>query len=386
MSQVFFMNASASHGHSLPAKVPRLLEAAGLREVIAHGDKTAVKVHWGELGNPNYLRPTFVRHAVDALRAAGARPFVTDTNVLYRAARHDAIGNLDAAARNGFTAETVGAPLVVADGLTGRDTAEVRVEGGVRVQTARIAGGIHWADALVVLSHVKGHLLFGFGGALKNLGMGCATPAGKAVLHQDLHPSVDRARCTGCRTCGRVCPENAITYLTDLPANAGADVPAPAAARGRARALIDDTRCIGCGECVAVCPEEAIPIHWETAQAPLVEKTAEYALAAASGKRDKMIYVSFLLDVVPDCDCADWTAPAFVPNIGILASRDPVAIDQASADLVAQTPLFPEAPVAQKPGAQQDPFKALFDRDWRGLLAHAETIGLGSRTYKLVKL
>jgi hypothetical protein len=137
---------------------------------------------------------------------------------------------------------------------------------------------------------------------------------------------------------------------------------------------------------VAVCPEEAIPIRWETAQAPLLEKTAEYALAAVAGKQHKALYLNFLLDIVPDCDCADWTDPAFVPNIGILASRDPVAIDQASVNLVAETPLYPQAPVAQKPGAQADPFRALHGRDWQGLLAHAEAIGLGSREVELVKL
>lgn len=401
MSKVYFMDAQAKPGRPLPAKVSRLLQAAGLADMVAPRDRVAVKVHWGELGNPNYLRPIYCRQAVEAVSKAGGRPFVTDTNVLYRAARHDALGNLEAAACNGFTRETLGAPIIVADGLTGRDAVNVPVPVGQRVRSARIASAIYWADAMVVLSHMKGHMLFGFGGALKNLGMGCATPAGKAELHQELRPQVDRDRCVGCRLCGRVCPEEAISFVSapgsaepasgntgmavgDGGATLGASseaVPAP-----RVLAVIDETRCIGCGECVAACPEEAIPIQWETAHAPLLEKTAEYAWAAVANKPGKVIYVSFLLDVVPDCDCCDWTAPPFVPNLGILASTDPVAIDQAAADLVNAAPLVPGSSVATMPARGEDTLASLHGIGWRGLLVHAEALGLGTTSYELVGL
>ncbi|MFH2005809.1 MAG: DUF362 domain-containing protein [bacterium] len=373
-SRVYFGDAYSTLGNGLLRKLRKLCDA-GLSGIVGVDEKVAVKVHWGERGNLAYLRPPYARLLVDMVREAGGRPFVTDTNVLYRAARHDAIGNLQAAAHNGFTAETVGAPLIVADGLTGRDGVDVVVTGGRRVQTARIASAIHGADAMLVLSHVKGHLLFGYGGALKNLGIGCATPAGKHVLHQDLKPTVDEPRCIGCRHCGKVCPEDAISYREAPPEHVV----------GKRLAHIDPERCIGCGECVAACPEEAIPIRWDTAQAPLVEKTAEYAWAAVANKPDKVGFVNIVMDVVPDCDCMDCTNPAIVGDIGFLVSTDPVAIDQASLDLINEAPLVPGAPQKAEP-AGGDHIHRLYGRDYRGLLDHAEKIGLGSRDYELVRI
>jgi hypothetical protein len=374
-SQVFRVDARSKFGRSLPEKLRSLIRRLPLSDRIAKDDLVAVKLHWGEVNNTAYLRPPFARVVVEEVAAAGGRPFVTDTNVLYRASRHDALGNLAAAARNGFTAETLGAPVIIADGLTGRDGVDVPVPAGGRVKSARIASAIHHADALVVLSHVKGHLLFGYGGALKNLGMGCATPSGKHVLHQDLHPTVEEARCTGCRRCGTVCPSEAIVYL----ARPGDD------RRVHARILAD--RCIGCGECVAVCPDEAIPIRWETSQPPLLEKTAEYAYAAVARKKGKVVYLSALLDVTPDCDCADWSDLPIVPDLGFLASFDPVAIDQAALDLINAAPVAPGSVLHRR---QKDPggdhFLAIHGRPWAGLLDHAERLGLGSRDHDLVEL
>ncbi len=372
-SQVYYCDAHSQMGNGLLKKLRKIV-TSGLAGIVTTDDLVAVKTHWGEAGNLAYLRPPYARLLVDHVHEAGGRAFVTDTNVLYRAARHDAIGNLRAAAANGFTCESVGAPLIVADGLTGRDGVDVEVTTGKRVKTARIASAIHTADALLVLSHVKGHLLFGYGGTLKNLGMGCCTPAGKHVLHQDLHPTVKVHKCVGCRKCGAVCPADAITYQEPT-----------AGSKAKQVAHISEELCIGCGECVAACPEEAIPINWETAQEPLLEKTAEYALAATAGKEGKVGFVNVLMDIVPDCDCMDCTNPAFVPNLGFLVSTDPVAIDQAAVDLINNSPVIPGAPLKSEP-AEGDTIHRLYGRDYRGLLAHAELIGLGSREYNIVKL
>jgi uncharacterized Fe-S center protein len=375
-SRVFAALIGGKAEHSQPERVRRLVRRAGLAEVVGAREMVAIKVHWGERENTAHLRPVFVRAVVEAVRKAGGRPFVTDTNVLYRGHRHDALANLETAQIQGFTQATLDAPLLVADGLNGRDAVDVPIPGGRRLKSTKVASAIHAADALVVLSHVKGHLLFGFGGALKNLGMGCTTPAGKQVLHSDVHPTVDESRCIGCTRCGLVCPVEAITFPERPPGWAG---------RGKVVAHIDGPVCLGCGECPAVCPEEAIPIQWETAQAPLMEKTAEAASATVTNKAGKVLYVNFLVDVVPDCDCFSLTRAPVVPDLGFLASTDPVAVDQASVDLINAAVPCAGSLLAGKPGSG-DHVRDLFDRDYTGLLAHAELLGMGTRRYELVRI
>jgi uncharacterized Fe-S center protein len=371
MSVVFHAPARPHNGQGAIQLLQRLLKAVDLAAHVAPRDLVALKLHWGEAGNTAYLRPTYARTVADAVREAGGRPFVTDTNVLYRGARHDAFDNLGSAARNGFTAESMGCPVLVADGLKGHDHVDVPTPFSRYFDVAQVASAIHHADALVVLTHVKGHLLFGFGGTLKNLGMGCATSAGKHVLHADVKPKVTPALCTACRRCHRICPSDAITYVEGAGAKGAKKV-----------ALIDETKCIGCGECVTVCPDEAIPIAWNTAQTPLLEKTAEYAWAAVANKAGKAVYVSLLTDIVPDCDCFDFSDVPVLPDLGILASTDPVALDQAALDLMLKAPVRPGSALADK-AKTGDHFKDLHGHDYVELLSHAEAIGLGSRAYDL---
>lgn len=365
-SKVYFTDLRAKSGNSLLAKTGRLFDLVGFGALLRPGDKVAVKLHWGEWGNVAFLPPPFARCLVDKVLAAGGKPFLTDTNTLYSGGRHNAIDHVLTALKNGFSVASAGAPVIIADGLTGGDAVEVAAN-GKRVPRVPVAGAIYCADALLSLAHFKGHELFGFGGALKNIAMGCTTPAGKQVLHSDVKPRVDRDRCLACGRCIRSCAHGAIR-----------------AGDGR-KAEIDLDKCVGCGECVAVCPAGAIPINWETAAEPLLEKAAEYAKAILANKGGRSAFFNFLMRMSPECDCYDWNDAPFVADVGILASRDPVAVDQASTDLVNAGQVLSSSRLKGKAPGGDAIAAATGVKGWRRILEYAEEIGLGSREYELVK-
>ncbi|MCX6357115.1 MAG: DUF362 domain-containing protein [Candidatus Aureabacteria bacterium] len=366
-AKVYFADLRARANNTLLMKTGRLVERTGFPGLIREGDQVAVKLHWGEWGNVAFLPPPFVRCVVDLIIRAGGKPFLTDTNTLYTGQRRNAIDNILTALKNGFSLASAGAPIIVADGLDGHDTVEVPVN-GTRVKKAKIASGIHHADTLISLAHFKGHELFGFGGALKNIAMGCATPAGKQVLHSDVKPRVDSGKCSGCGTCVSACSVKAISLGRDK------------------KALIRGEICIGCAECTAACPAHAIPINWETASRPLMEKSAEYAKAALANKGGRAGFVNFLINISPECDCYDWNDAPFVGDQGILASLDPVALDQASADLVNRAQILSTSRLGGK-GSIKDPIAAATGiADWSILLEYAEKIGLGTRKYELINV
>lgn len=366
-SNVFFMDLRARYNHSLTEKLVRLINTAGLKAVIKPRDLTAVKLHFGELGNTAFVRPVFVRYIVDEIRELGARPFLTDANTLYAGTRSNAPSHIQTAIRNGFAYAVVNAPLVIADGLRGKSETAVHV-GRKHFDQVYIGSEIVAADSYLSVAHFKGHELAGFGGALKNTGMGCASRRGKMAQHATLSPKVKVKRCIGCGDCAERCAHSAIT-LADK------------------KAAIDPDNCVGCGECILICPQAAIQIQWDSAIPPFLEKMVEYTLGVLQNKTGRCLFVNFLTDISPACDCEPFNDVPMVGDVGIVASTDPVALDQASADLVNAQTALPGGSVSINAGPGADKFKALYPQvEWELQLAYAQELGLGQRTYDLIKL
>lgn len=368
-STVYFAGRRAkSHRESLVRKVDRLFDRVGAAKLIEKNSLVAVKLHFGERGGSTYIHPVLVRRVVDKIKSAGGKPFLCDTNTLYAGGRNNAPDHLETALQHGFAYATVGAPVLIADGLRGRDYHAVKIK-GKHFSEVQIASAVVEADAMVVLSHVKGHMITGFGGAIKNLGMGCGNRSGKQKMHSALKPVIKGEHCRRCGACLRWCLAKAITL------NEGSG------------AMINPELCTGCGECIISCTHGAVQVQWRSAVTEVVERMDEYALGALAGKEQKTVFFNFLLNIVPDCDCCAWSDAPVVPDIGILASTDAVAIDQASVDLInAQTGIAASALKKNlKPG--EDKFDALHpESDYHTMLSYAEEIGLGSRSYQLVEI
>ena len=337
-STVHFWNLRASLKSGNEARLTKLVKAAGKDLGLAPGDLTAVKIHFGEQGVTGFVRPLLLKPLISWLVGQGAKPFLTDASTLYVGRRGEAVSHHLVAAEHGFDPLVLGAPVIIADGVKGQHQEAVRIRGR-HVKKAFIAGDIAAADALVSVNHVKGHEMAGFGGALKNLGMGCASKQGK--MHQ---------------------------HITTGPA-------------------LDMEKCVGCGMCFTACKTGALAIDWKTDIQAFLERMMEYAKAVLATKRGPCLHLNFVLSVVPDCDCMGFTDAAICPDIGVLASTDPVAVDQASVDLVnAAQPLWPSRlPKGLKPG--DDKFLAVHPHVPEDMgLAYAEKIGLGSRKYKLTQI
>lgn len=361
-ADVFYSDLRSTPRRNLLDKVEGLLHRVGVASRIQRGDLVAVKMHFGEKGNTAYIRPVFVRRVVDVLKSLGAKPFLTDANTLYVGARSDAVSHLETAIQNGFDYAVTGAPLLIADGLRGSTSVSVKIP-GKHLREVAISAEIVHADAIVGLAHFKGHELTGFGGALKNLGMGCAAREGKLSQHSNVAPQVSQDLCVACGECIRWCREGAISV-------------------GEA-ALIDSARCVGCGECVLTCPHGAIQVQWNESPSALQEKMAEHALGAVTGKSQKSLFLNFVTQVSPACDCYGHSDAPIVPDVGFLASVDPVAIDQASVDLVNAQPGNPHSSLKKAFAPGEDKFRDLYPQiDWSVQLAAAEALGLGRRAYR----
>lgn len=374
-SEVFFIDSHADSRERNLVRYGRLLRQMNLQAVINEGDLVAVKLSFGERGNLTYLRPQYVRPVIDEIKRLGGRPFLTDSNTLYAGGRTNSRDHAITALRNGFGFDVTGAPVVIAGGLLGLDYRTVALKGEHFSEAKVVAEAID-ADAIISLAHFKGHMICGFGGALKNLGMGFGARAGKQMMHSDVHPQVQSSKCDGCARCVKWCPVNAISMV-----DAGDEHAA------RKAASIDSGPCIGCGECVTVCYTGAIGISWKSDPAIVQQKMAEYAFAVLKEKSHKFAAINFLMDITPDCDCVGWSDKPIVPNLGIMAATDPVALDAASLDLVNQAQGLAGGALPPESLTSGDKFGAIHHGiDATAQLVHAEKLGLGTRLYELHNL
>jgi uncharacterized Fe-S center protein len=364
-ANVYFADLRArSENENKINKIVKLFDIAGFSDIIRERDLTAIKLHFGEIGGDAFINPIFVRPVVDRVKSAGGKPFVCDTNTLYRGCRHNSVDHITTAIMHGFDYSVVGAPVIIADGLTGRNAEYVKIN-GKHFEKVRIASDIYHADSLVVMTHFKGHPTAGFGGSIKNLAMGCATAYGKMDQHS-ARPKVITAKCTGCGSCLDICP-------VDAPVIEGG------------KSFIVTEKCIGCGECITVCPAEAIGLDWDTEIEPFLERLVEHASGVIKNKKGRCGFINFLTNISPDCDCFPWSDTPIVPDIGILASLDPVAIDQASYDLVNRQPGFRDSKLKTNFLPGEDKFLGMgMKHNGMRQIEYGEAIGLGTRTYNMI--
>lgn len=345
MSDVFFIKAE-NRGEYL-SKMRKGMEKAG-GEMFSKDALTAVKLHFGEMGNTAYIKPVYVNSICRFIEEYGSKPFLTDTNTLYRGQRSNSVDHLKNAAFNGFSYY----PVIIGDGLRGRSCETVEINGEI-LKEVYIGSELFHSDAIVFISHFKGHQLSGFGGAIKNAGMGCACRAGKLVMHSKVNPRVYEEQCIGCMVCATWCQVKAIS-------------------KKGTKAFIDPEICTGCGLCIDPCPKGAIRIKWDMASSDMQKRMAEYALGAIKNK--KVLFINFVSDITPECDCFPSSDAPIAQDVGIIISNDPVAADRASYDLINEK-------------AGHDVFKHTHESsDPEAQLLHGEKIGLGSNEYKLITL
>ena len=281
-AKVYYSDLHTTMNLNLLQKLKRLMLAAGIKDIDFQDKFAAIKIHFGEPGNLAYLRPNYAKVMTDLVKELGGKPFLTDCNTLYVGRRKNALEHLDAAYENGFNPFTTGCHCIIADGLKGTDETLVPIDGEY-VKEAKIGTAIMDADIFLTLSHFKGHEATGFGGTLKNIGMGCGSRAGKMEMHSDGKPVVDQAHCVGCHQCAKICAQNAITYTEDN------------------KAVINYGRCVGCGRCIGACNVDAIGAGTDSSNDVLNRKIAEYSYAVIKDRPN--FHVSLVIDVSPNCGC-----------------------------------------------------------------------------------
>jgi uncharacterized Fe-S center protein len=363
-SKVYFTDMRSKLGEGLPSKLKRLIKAAGIEKINFKNKFTAIKLHFGESGNLAFLRPNYATAVAQTIKELGGKPFLTDANTLYVGGRKNALDHLDSAAYNGYTRQTTGCNIIIADGLKGTDEILVPLKETEYVKEAKIGRAVMDADIFISLNHFKGHESTGFGGALKNIGMGCGSRAGKMEMHSAGKPTVNKKDCIGCGACARVCA-----------------FAAPEITAGKAN--INHNKCVGCGRCIGVCPTDAVQPAFDESFDVLNKKVAEYSKAVLNGRPH--FHISLAIDISPYCDCHAENDVAIVPDVGMFASFDPVAIDSACAASVNNQPVQAGSLLAERKNIYNDHFKNLTPATtWQVCVDHAQKIGLGSKDYELI--
>lgn len=369
VSNVYFTDLRVKNGDNLLTKLQRLIKTAGIGNIDFTDKYVAIKMHFGEPGNLAFLRPNYAKAVADIVKELGGKPFLTDCNTLYVGGRKNALDHLDSANLNGFNPTTTGCQIIIADGLKGTDETLVPVEGGTYIKEAKIGRAVMDADVFISLSHFKGHESTGFGGALKNIGMGCGSRAGKMEMHSAGKPHVDQNLCVGCQMCAKICAHDAPEFESK-------------------KATINHDKCVGCGRCIGVCPKDAILSASDESNEILNCKIAEYTKAVIDNRPH--FHISLVIDVSPYCDCHGENDAAIVPNVGMFASFDPVALDMACAEAVNAQPVLSNSMLGdcseeERACHNHDHFHSIFPETcWETAISHGEKIGIGNSKYKLI--
>ena len=368
-SKVYFTDFRTTLDVSLTQKLQKLIKEAGIGSIDMDGKFVAIKMHFGELGNLAYLRPNYAKAVADVIKEGGGLPFLTDCNTLYPGSRKHALEHLDCANINGFNTVTTGCQIIIADGLRGTDDIAVPIPNGVHFKEAYIGRAVMDADIFISLNHFKGHEMTGFGGAIKNIGMGCGSRAGKMQQHNSGQPHVNEEKCKGCKRCAKECGSDAISYKNK-------------------KAWIDPEKCKGCGRCIGACAFDAIRNNTWNANSILGEKMAEYAAAVVNGRPH--FHISLITDVSPNCDCHEENDAPILPDIGMLASFDPVALDQACVDLCQKAEPIRNSQLGDNMASADfhDHGDVWHNSNpnvsWEETLDHSQKLGIGTRDYELI--
>ena len=371
VSKVYFTDFRCRPDEGPADKLKRLIKTAGIDQIDMNGKFVAIKMHFGELGNMSFLRPNYAKAVADTVKNLGGKPFLTDCNTLYPGSRKNALEHLYCAWENGFTPLSAGCPVIIGDGLKGTDDIAVPVEGGEYVKEAKIGHAVMDADVFISLTHFKGHEMTGFGGTIKNIGMGCGSRAGKKDQHCNGKPIIDPEKCRGCRRCLKECANDGLHFDEKT-----------------GKMTLKEENCVGCGRCIGACNFDAIDFAQDAAVKELNCRMAEYTKAVVDGRPN--FHISVVCDISPTCDCHAGNDVPILPDIGIFASFDPLALDQACVDACLKQDPMPNTQLTEEMAKDgfcdhHDHFdNANPNTEYKTCLAHGEKIGLGSRRYEII--